>query len=546
MMLILLGFQSRAEHGVIETLEAKHEGDIRFEANAFVIASPSGTNRVESNLLTRLRFQPPATNSASPTGDVRGLRGTYYTRSDLTGANFARIDPTIDFNWGLAAPFEGLGADYFSVRWEGEIEVPTNGTFTFFTQTDDGVNLYIDGRLIVGQWEPRPNGDLAGAVHLEAGRKYPIKMEYHDRDMQAHARLYWMGPSVARAIVPAKYLTAARIATTNVVSSTPTSGLLGLYFNEPDLSGPFKTRYDSTVDYDWGEAAPFTGVNSDRFSVRWIGTLTPTLSDHYTFHTITDDGVRLWIDNRLVIDSWREEFLNLTSIPMLLQAGKAHEFRMEMFDAGVRAIAKLFWSSSTMPRQAIPRAHFSPGTPPDPASQIGWRRIPPGVALVDGSVLGCKITAADESSIKVAELNGITSLSTIKTARLTFSPITADVLAALPRNRAGLVLANKDFIEGDFRGVKQGKVQIYSVLFGLKTFDVQKVIAVILRDSKPAGARFELVTKNEWRLLVPDFTIQPDGVQIQGGILSGLKISREELVEIKTNPGSASQAQAIL
>ena len=546
LVVLLLTLQTRAEHGIIETLEAKHEGDIRFDAGAFIVTSTAGTNRIEPTLLTHLKFQSPAaTNSASPTGEVRGLRGTYFTRGDLTGAHFVRIDPAVDFHWGLAAPFDGIGADYFSIRWEGEIEAPVTGAFTFFVQTDDGVNLYIDGKLIIGQWDRRPTGDLAGGFQFEAGKRYPIKMEYQDRDLQAFARLYWTGPSIPRSIVSSKHLVAAQINTTNVVSPTPTSGLLGLYYNEPDLTGPFKTRYDSTVDYDWGEAAPFTGINSDRFSVRWLGTLTPSLTEHYTFHTVTDDGVRLWIDNRLVIDSWREEFLNLSSIPMVLQAGKPYEFRLEMFDAGVRAVAKLFWSSSSMPRQSIPKAHFRPGTPPDPASQIGWRRIPPGITLVDGSILGCKIQSANDSGIKVADLRGITDFSRIKTARLTFNPITADALAALPRNRAGLLLANKDFIEGDFRGFKDGKIQLYSVLFGLKTFEARKVIAVILGDTKPTTSRFEVVTKDDSRLLVPDFSIHPDGVEIKGGILSGLKLRAQEVMEIKTHV-AGPQAQALL
>jgi hypothetical protein len=543
-VLLLAAVQARAAHGIIETADGSaHEGDIRLDANAFVITNTNGTNRIESGHFTRLKFQPPAV-SAAPTGEIHGVRGTYFSRSDLTGANFVRIDPVIDFNWGLTAPFDGIGADYFSVRWEGEIEAPATGPFTFFAQADDGVKLFINANPVIDQWERTSPAELSGTFNFEAGKKYPFKMEYCERDTQAYARLYWVGPSVARSIVAAKYLFPAKITTTNVVPSTPASGLLGLYFNEPDLTGPFKTRYDSTIDYDWGEAAPFSGVNPDRFSVRWVGTLTPPLTEQYTFHTLTDDGVRLWIDNRLIIDSWREEFMNLASIPIVLQAGKRYDFKMEMFDASVRAIAKLYWSSPLIPRQIIPKSQFSPGTPPDPASQLAFQKLPAGVALVEGSVVACRINSADESSVSVGGLSGITNFSTIKTARILFVPMPADSLAALPRGRSGLLLANKDFIEGDFRGVKDGKVQIYSVLFGLKSFDPQKVIAAILRESKATPTRFEVVTKGDSRLLVPDFTIQNEAIRIQGGILSGLRIPAAELIEIKSNLKIPSQAEA--
>ena len=544
----LLAFQSFAEYGIIETSEGKLEGDIRFEANGVIITGTNGTNRVEAQQLTHLRFQPPPanTNAASAAGSTRGLRGTYFSRDDLTGTSFVRIDPAIDFDWGLAAPFDGLGADNFSVRWEGEVEAPTTGLYTFIGQADDSMVLYIDGQLMFRRWDERGQNELSAVAQLEAGKRHSIKLEYRERDARAFARLYWFGPSLVRSIVPPQHFTSAPVTTTNVVPFTPTSGLMGMYFNEPDLSGPFRTRYDSTIDYDWGEASPFMGVNSDRFSVRWTGTLTPALTEHYTFHTVTDDGVRLWIDNRLVIDSWREEFMNLASVPMVLQAGKAYDFKMEMFDAGVRAVAKLFWSSPSIPRQTIPKAQFRPGSVPNPSTQLGWRKVPPGISLMDGSVLACSIKSADESSFKITGVNGLNNISVIQTARVTFHPVPADALAALPGGRPGLLLANRDFIEGDFRGVKNGKVQLYSVLFGLKTYDLPKVIALILREPKTRGARFEIVTRDDSRLLVPELTIHPEGIQIQGGLLSGLKIPLKDLVAIKAVPITPPQTQARL
>src|SRR6185436_1984256 len=154
--------------------------------------------------------------------------------------------------------------------------------------------------------------------------------------------------------------------------SMPTNGLLGLYYNEPDHTGGFKIRYDATVDYDWGEAAPFSGVNPDRFSVRWIGTLTPQFTENYTFYTQSDDGVRLYINTNLIIDAWKEQMNIRTSIPMMLFAGQKYDFRMEMFEGSARAVAKLYWSSPSMPRTTIPKSCFTPGVPPDPASALAY------------------------------------------------------------------------------------------------------------------------------------------------------------------------------
>lgn len=331
---------------------------------------------------------------------------------------------------------------------------------------------------------------------------------------------------------------------TNSISATnaPLYGLLGLYFNEPDHMGPFKMRYDATVDYDWGEAAPFSGVNSDRFSVRWIGTLIPQFTEHYTFHTVTDDGVRLFLNTNLIIEAWKEEFMNLASIPMVLYAGQKYDFRMETFDNTARAIAKLYWSSPSIPRTIIPKSCFLPGIPPDPASTLAYQKIPAGIMLVDGSILARKLQAGDESSVKLSGA-AFPNFSTINIARIFFHP-TIENLGLLERNRTGLLLQNKDFIEGEFRGFKDNRIRLYSVLFGIKSFDQQKVLAAVLRNVKPVPAAYELLTRDDSRLRVNQLAISKDGVHLTSGLLSGLKIAAADIVEIKSAYKPGSQARA--
>jgi len=327
-------------------------------------------------------------------------------------------------------------------------------------------------------------------------------------------------------------------------SAIPTNGLLGLYYNEPDHTGAFKVRYDAAVDYDWGEAAPFLGMNSDRFSVRWLGTLTPQFTEHYTFHTVSDDGVRLYINTNLVIDAWKEEFMNLASIPMVLYAGQRYDFRMEFFDNTARAIAKLYWSSPSTPRTIIPKVCFTPGVPPDPASALAYFRIPPGVMLVDGSILSRKVQAADESSVTFGRGNTPASLSTINIARIFFNSLTSENLGVLQANRTGLLLQNKDFIEGEFRSLKDNRIRLYSVLFGIKSFDQAKVLTAVLRSFKPAPAPYELITRDDSRLRLNQIVISKDGLHVQNGILAGLRVAASDIIEIKAGYRLGTQARA--
>jgi hypothetical protein len=67
-------------------------------------------------------------------------------------------------------------------------------------------------------------------------------------------------------------------------------------------------RVDATVDFDWGTGSPVDGVAPDRFSVRWTGYIDPPASGEIKIITVTDDGVRLWLDDALVIDDWNGQF----------------------------------------------------------------------------------------------------------------------------------------------------------------------------------------------------------------------------------------------
>ena len=58
----------------------------------------------------------------------------------------------MDFNWGTGSPDPSIGADTFSVCWQGEVEPQYTETYTFYVYTDDGVKLWVDGQLLINDW----------------------------------------------------------------------------------------------------------------------------------------------------------------------------------------------------------------------------------------------------------------------------------------------------------------------------------------------------------------------------------------------------------
>jgi beta-glucosidase len=123
-------------------------------------------------------------------------------------------------------------------------------------------------------------------------------------------------------------------------------GLLGEYFTNETLSGePALRRVDTTVDFDWGEGSPAPGIGVDSFSVRWSGQIHPTETGTYLITVATDDGVRLYIDNQLLVDNWTVHATEAKEVRYEMDAGKSYSIRMEYFENTGGASALLGWTT---------------------------------------------------------------------------------------------------------------------------------------------------------------------------------------------------------
>jgi hypothetical protein len=91
-----------------------------------------------------------------------------------------------------------------------------------------------------------------------------------------------------------------------------------------------------------------------RFSVRWTGLILPEASGEYTFHTLSNDGVRLWIDDKPVIDNWTDHVATEDKGTARLEAGKKHGLKLEYFYTGGNGVMKLSWSSATRAKEVVP------------------------------------------------------------------------------------------------------------------------------------------------------------------------------------------------
>lgn len=146
------------------------------------------------------------TSATVPAAAPAGLTGTYFDTATFTSQKLVRVDPTVNFPWGTGSPANGIDADTFSARWTGRVIVPAAGSWTFQTQSDEGVRLWVDGVLLINNWTAHTLTTNTTTVTLTADRAHDIRIEYYEGSGSATMKLLWPGPGTAQPVVPATAL----------------------------------------------------------------------------------------------------------------------------------------------------------------------------------------------------------------------------------------------------------------------------------------------------------------------------------------------------
>ena len=140
--------------------------------------------------------------SFTTAGEGGGVKGEYFSGMDFGNLVLTRVDPQIDFAWGDGEPDPAVGIDNFSVRWTGEVEAGFTETYTFYTNTDDGARLWIDGQQLVNDWNDHGATENRGTIDLVAGNTYSLVMEFYENGGGAIAELRWSSPSTPKQLIP--------------------------------------------------------------------------------------------------------------------------------------------------------------------------------------------------------------------------------------------------------------------------------------------------------------------------------------------------------
>jgi YVTN family beta-propeller protein len=276
-------------------------------------------------------FSRSLTVGGAPAGcpsTTTGWWGQYWTNNSLTGtAALCRADASLSFDWGTGSPDPSIPVDNFSARWTRTADFAA-GDYTFTAGSDDGLRLYIDGTLVLDRWTTRALTYDSITRTLTAG-SHTIVMETFEAGGTAGASLTF--GIAAPVTCPGSII-----------------GWRAEYFSNKSLSGaPTACQDDAAINFDWATGKPAVLPNSDNFGVRWTRTQ-QFLAGTYTFQVGGDDGVRLYLDGVMVVDSWVDTAYAVRTYTGAVTAG-AHTVVMEFYENGGYARATLAWSVNSVP-----------------------------------------------------------------------------------------------------------------------------------------------------------------------------------------------------
>ena len=128
------------------------------------------------------------------------------------------------------------------------------------------------------------------------------------------------------------------------------------------------TRTDAVVNFNWSSVPPSAAVGQTNFTARWTGCVQPQYSESYTFKTVADDGVRLWVNGQLLINDWAPHTTATTNSGVIaLTAQQFYNVRLEYFQNTNNAVAQMLWSSASTALGVIPQTQLYPFTNPPPS-----------------------------------------------------------------------------------------------------------------------------------------------------------------------------------
>lgn len=645
----------------IKTAEGKaFEGTAYFQGDSLVVHQEASEKKIKLVDISSAEFRevvpPPEVLADVPSAG--GLKAEYFDDQEFRKPRLVRYDPILNFQWGLGAPDPSVNVD-FAARWTGRLEPKYTEVYTFQTHAEDGVRLWIDGRQIINKWEDAPPYLQEANIPLQAGHKYDIRLDYHNKMGEAILRLRWSSPSQRKEIIAASQLSPPLndpASPPRVMLTAPTADRWRIAPGSMELEATATAPKGNIARVEFFSTNTLLGtVTTPPYRYTWVhvppghhkltaratddaGTITASLpvminvgangsgslptpwgslrlgamerrdsssysgglftiragggelrgafdSGYFIAQPLDGDGqitVRVGdisadnTPNAITGVMFRESLSGDARYAALLTGKAGTEYlcrrepaswvaandvnrtspcylrlvrRGKFFKAYVsengsswqlvgsdqlnlssHAFVGLVTTSRAddeMCTATIDHVQVQTGSPPMESTAAG-------VQTRGGSFLAGDIQKADETQVLLRRRRGSNiTVPASDVARIFLRPVPLELSAGIGHGHGGVLLASGDFYEGDFRGIKDGRVIVDSVVFGQKTFENHELLAIALHDVAEDGKRTAVKTSDGSVYLPTNLAIEAGRLVMQDESAGRISVSIRDVVEIR-------------
>lgn len=321
------------------------------------------------------QVQPPVTDNNPPKepenrskDDPNGLHYRYYEGTWKELPDFSKLNIVKEGKVKQIELTERKRDDLFAFVFDAYLEIDKGGSYTFYTISNDGSRLFIDGQMVVDNDGLHGARERSGSIRLEAGR-HPIRITFFERGRKEMLQVKYQGEGISKRIIPEEKLFLYDVQkTTKAVSVRENE-------NNSSTNASVEQSYLSGIRYSYYEgiwralpdfknlSAVKTGVvddfilnnrnRNDYFAFLYEGFIKIDESAEYTFSTISDDGSQLFIGETKVVDNDGLHGPRKRTGRVYLEKGY-HPIRLSYFERGGGETLRVQFSKKGMQERALP------------------------------------------------------------------------------------------------------------------------------------------------------------------------------------------------
>lgn len=257
-------------------------------------------------------------------------------------------------------------------------------------------------------------------------------------------------------------------------------GLKGEYYTGTNFGRKVMTRIDPQIRFDWSARDPAPGIPYSYYSIRWTGKLLAPATGQYRFYAKVDDGIRIWVGNQKVMDSWQlNDSQNYTG-SIVLEAGRYYDLRVDYFNDMLGGVIELYWqrpdAKKTSGDLITAQSFFQKAPPAALPKQSTPAAAPPVTASIRPKVLPRKPPIATE---RKSIPDPLPSPKTAPGTTLTASPIPIRKPTIEPSSDINIgttfVLRNVQFEQSSYVLLAESSTELDKLVLAMKNNPLRRI-----------------------------------------------------------------------